>query len=185
VSQLRRRRGRIRTPQQQEPNMKTDPPAPTPSPHTEIDPRAVLQQMLDGLGLQTKVDQYTMDGSMLLHIATVEPGRLIGKHGQTLNELQFLLNRILQRSNPEIPRVIVDCERYRERQRDELIAKVVTAAEKVRRWGEPVRIGPFSAFDRRIIHLHVQQDPELEAISEGDESAGNKKIIIRLKNQPA
>lgn len=150
----------------------------SPSP---LDPSKVLQQLLDGLGLQTKVDQYTMDGTTLLHIATVEPGRLIGKHGQTLSQLQFLLNRILQRLHPEAPRVIVDCERYRERLRDQVVRQAVEAAEKVRRWGEPVTIGPFSAFDRRIIHLHVQRDSEMEAVSEGEESEGVKKITLRIK----
>jgi spoIIIJ-associated protein len=141
--------------------------------------------MLDGLGLQTKVEQHTVDGSTVLHIATAEPGRLIGKGGQTLSQLQFLVNRILQRTTPAAPRVIVDCERYRERQRDDILKKVVEAADKVRRWGDPVEIGPFSAYDRRIIHLRVQRDPELEAISEGEEDGGRKKMIVRVKTKPA
>ena len=141
--------------------------------------------MLDGLGLQTKVDVFTMDGSTLLHIATVEPGRLIGKHGQTLSQLQFLLNRILQRANPDAPRVTVDCERYRERQRDDVLKKVVDAADKVRRWGEAVKIGPLSAFDRRVIHLHMEKDLELEAVSEGEgDEAGMKKMFIRVRVTP-
>ena len=150
------------------------------------DPRAALQTMLDGLGLQTKVEAFTMDGSTLLHIATVEPGRLIGKHGQTLSQLQFLLNRILQRMSPDAPRVIVDCERYRERQRDDILKKVVEAADKVRRWGDPVRIGPFTAFDRRVIHLHMEKDRELEALSEGEgDEGGMKKMVIRVREKPA
>ena len=157
----------------------------TPTPAPSADPRQVLQKMLDGLGLQTKVEQHTVDGSTVLHIATAEPGRLIGKGGQTLSQLQFLVNRILQRTTPAAPRVIVDCERYRERQRDDILKKVVEAADKVRRWGDPVEIGPFSAYDRRIIHLRVQRDPELEAISEGEEDGGRKKMIVRVKTKPA
>ena len=163
-------------------------PAPAPSVPSgpPPDPREVLQKMLDGLGLQTKVEVFTMDGSTLLHIATVEPGRLIGKHGQTLSQLQFLLNRILQRGNPDAPRVTVDCERYRERQRDDILKKVVEAADKVRRWGDPVRIGPFNAFDRRLIHMHMEKDRELEAVSEGEgDEAGMKKMIIRIREKPA
>ena len=149
-----------------------------------LNPQEVLQKMLDGLGLRTKVELYHMDDAPLLHIATADPGRLIGKHGQTLQHLQFLVNRILQRSNPDAPRVIVDCERYRERQRDDLIRTALDAADKVRRWGESVRIGPVGAFDRRIIHLHIQKDPELEAVSEGEEDGGRKKMIIRVKQKP-
>jgi spoIIIJ-associated protein len=165
--------------------MESQPLAAPPAATSTVDPREVLQKMLDGLGVQTKVEQFTMDGSTLLHIATVEPGRLIGKHGQTLNELQFLLNRILQRMDKAAPQVIVDCERYRERQRDELLRQVVVAADKVRRWGDSVKIGPFSAFDRRIIHMHMQRDMELEAVSEDEEAGGRKKMVIRVRPKPA
>ncbi len=166
----------------------TSAPAALPAPPSgpPLDPREVLQKMLDGLGLQTKVEVFTMDGSTLLHIATVEPGRLIGKHGQTLSQLQFLVNRILQRGNPESPRVIVDCERYRERQRDDILKKVLDAADKVRRWGDAVKIGPFNAFDRRVIHLHMEKDRELEAVSEGEgDEAGMKRMIIRVREKPS
>jgi spoIIIJ-associated protein len=149
-----------------------------------LDPREVLQKILDGLGLQTKVEVFTMDGSTLLHIATAEPGRLIGKHGQTLSQLQFLVNRILQRASAEATRVTVDCERYRERQRDDTLKKVLEAADNVRRWGDAVKIGPFNAFDRRVIHLHMEKDRELEAVSEGDgDEAGMKKMIVRVREK--
>ncbi|HUK83856.1 MAG TPA: KH domain-containing protein [Verrucomicrobiae bacterium] len=165
--------------------METQPVSVTPTAPSSANPREVLQKMLDSLDVQTKVEQFTMDGSTLLHIATVEPGRLIGKHGQTLNELQFLLNRMLQRMDKTAPPVIVDCERYRERQRDELLRQVVVAADRVRRWGDPVKIGPFSAFDRRIIHMHMQRDMELEAVSEDEEAGGRKKMIIRVRQKSA
>jgi len=161
--------------------METEPltPEPSPSPPASApaaDPQQVLQTMLDGLGLQTQVERHMMDDTLLLHVATAEPGRLIGKHGQTLNHLQFLLNRVLQRLDANAPHVIVDCERYRERQRDDLIKIALDAVD---------RIGPFSAFDRRIIHVHMQRDPELEAISEGEEDGGRKKMLIRVKPKPA
>jgi spoIIIJ-associated protein len=162
-----------------------DSPTPPAAPSPAVDPREVLQTMLDGLGLQTKVEPHMMDDALLLHVATAEPGRLIGKHGQTLNHLQFLLNRILQRMDVNARHVIVDCERYRERQRDDLIKIALDAVDRVRRWGDPVHIGPFSAFDRRIIHVHMQRDPELEAISEGEEDGGRKKMLIRVKPKAA
>jgi spoIIIJ-associated protein len=154
---------------------------PAAKPPVRLDPKEVLQTMLDGLELQTKVQQLTLDGAPLLHIATVDPGRLIGRGGQTLNQLQFLLNRILQRADPDAPRVIVDCERYRERERDELINKALDAIDKVRRWGDPVTIGPFSAVDRRTIHRYMERDPELEAVSEEGDEEGQKRMVIRVK----
>lgn len=173
-----------------EPAPSTSPaPAPAPSPSsatalTPLDPLEVLKAMLNGLGLQTHVDQYKQDDGVLLHIATVEPGRLIGRGGETLNQLQYLLNRILLRHDPNAPRVVVDCERYRERQRDDLIRSVVQAAEKVRRWGDPVKIGPFNPYERRLIHQRMERDPEMEVISEGGESEGNKHMIIRIRETP-
>jgi len=116
-----------------------------------------------------------------LHIGTADPSRLIGKHGQTLSQLQFLVNRILQRRNPDLPPVIIDCEHYRERQHDELLQQVAAAADQVRRWGDPVELGPFGPFDRRLIHQHLDRDPELEAICEGSEDGGHKKMIVRLR----
>ncbi|MBM3860930.1 MAG: single-stranded DNA-binding protein [Verrucomicrobia bacterium] len=160
-----------------------NPASPATTPIT-LDARIVLQTMLDHLGLQTKVDQFTQDDAPLLHIATADPDRLIGRNGQTLDQLQFLLNRILQRANPDAPRVIVDCERYRERERDELIKKALDAVDRVRRWGDSVTIGPYSPFDRRIIHRHIERDPELEAVSEGNEDeGGRKRMIIRAKSK--
>ena len=160
-------------------------PAPS-APVSPVNPQEVLQKMLDGLGLQTKVEIFQMDDAPLLHIATAEPGRLIGKHGQTLSQLQFLVNRILQRASADAPRVIVDCERYRERQRDDILKKVLEAADRVRRWGDSVKIGPFNAFDRRVIHLHMEKDRELEAVSEGEgDEAGMKRMIIRVREKPA
>jgi spoIIIJ-associated protein len=140
--------------------------------------------MLDHLGVKTKVEQSTQDGSVLLHIATAEPGRLIGRQGQALDQLQFLLNRILQRRDKNAPRVVVDCERYRQREHDELLKSALDAADRVRRWGEPVVIGPFNSQDRQTIHRYLERDPELEAISEGGDEAGQKKMQIRVRAKP-
>ena len=76
-----------------------------------LDPREVLQKMLDGLDLQTKVEVFTMDGSTLLHIATVEPGRLIGKHGQTLSQL-FMMhgNRVHEKVSIALDKIAKNCQ---------------------------------------------------------------------------
>jgi spoIIIJ-associated protein len=148
---------------------------------TPLDPREALQTMLDGLGLETKVESHLLDGNTLLQITTPEPGRLIGRHGQTLSQLQFLLNRVLQRASAAAPRVTVDCEHYRERQHDEVLQSVRTAADRVVRWGEPVVIGPFNAFDRRVIHQYFTTHQEIEAVSDELDQSGMKKMTLRLK----
>ena len=88
-------------------NQPTVAPAPKVPPDTAgafvanpLDPKDTLQKMLDGLDLQASVEQTTEDGQILLKIRTDEAGRLIGKQGQALSQLQFLLNRILHRADP-------------------------------------------------------------------------------------
>ena len=118
---------------------------------------------------------------MLLHVATPEPGRLIGRRGQTLSQLQFLVNRILLRSSPDAPRVTIDCENYRHRQHDDVAKKAEDAVGQVRRWGEPVVIGPFGPADRRVIQEQFKDDPEVEVVTESPDDAGLKRMTIKLK----
>ncbi len=161
--------------------MEPTPAAAPVTPVTPRDPKEVLQAMLTGLGLEASVERQDRDNQILLHIATAEPGRLIGRHGQTLSQLQFLVNRILLRFDQNAPRVQIDCENYRHRQRDDVLVKIKDTADKVRRWGEPVVIGPYGATDRRAIQDHFAADPELEAIPEEGDEAGLKKLTLRLK----
>ena len=145
-------------------------------------PVEVLQKMLDLLGVQAKIQQLPMDGdSVLLHVGTDDPGRLIGKGGQTLSQLQFLLNRILQRMHPDAEHCVVDCESYREQQHEDILKKALESAEKVRRWGEAATIGPLGALDRRVVQQHFDKDSELEVITDDKEEAGRKKMIIRIR----
>lgn len=153
---------------------------------TPPNPAEVLQKMIGLLGIQAKVQQLPSDGSsVLLHIGTDDPGRLIGKGGQTLSQLQFLLNRMLQRMHSDSPHVVVDCESYREQQHEDTLKKAIEAAEKVRRWGEAASIGPLGALDRRVVQQHFDKDPELEAVSDNKEEGGRKKMIIRIRQKSA
>jgi len=157
------------------------PDAPVPAPST-VDARQVLSEMLSSLGIEAKVEQYASEGHTLLHIETPEPGRLIGRQGWTLNDLQYLLNIIIWRKDANAPRVIVDVERYRERQRDDILKKVYEAVDRVKRWGEPVVMEPMNAFDRRLVHQAIAKDPELESLSDESSAEGSRKAItIRLK----
>ena len=147
-----------------------------------LDPKDTLQKMLDGLGLQTSIEQTTQDDSIFLQIRTDEAGRLIGKQGQALSQLQFLLNRILQRADPAAQRVIVDCENYHQRQHDELLQKVSEAADKVRRWGDAVELEPLNAFDRRIVHQALKDDPDVETHSAEVDGTDKKAILLRPRH---
>jgi spoIIIJ-associated protein len=165
--------------------MENDPAIPpgadAPQPSTVI-AKQILAEMLALLEIEGVITDYLQDGQTVLHIETQEAGRLIGKQGWTLNDLQFLLNIILLRRDPTAPRVVVDVQRYRERQREELLKKIYDATERVKRWGEPVVLEPMNAYDRRLVHQTVAKDPELESFSDDATAEGTRKsVTIRLK----
>ena len=146
-----------------------------------LDPKIVVETILAGLAISGAVEQSVIDGAPFLRITTADPSQLIGKRGQTLYQLQFLVNRILQRHDLKAPRVTIDCENYREQQNDGVLRQATDAADQVRRWGEAVTLGPLVMFDRRIIQQHFNSDREIEAVSETGDEAGKKKIMIRVR----
>lgn len=135
------------------------------------------------LGFDAKVEEHRMDeGGLLLDVKTDDPGRLIGRKGQTLADLQYLLNRLLFQQDPQSPKVTVDVAGYRAQARDELVNKAKEAAEKVRRWGDVVELEPMNAFDRRIVHNAIKDDPDIETVSVEVEGTDRKAILLRPKH---
>ncbi|MEI6084596.1 MAG: KH domain-containing protein [Verrucomicrobiota bacterium] len=164
-------------------------PASTPvRPTTPRDPQDVLTQILAGLGIPATITLDTQTGVTRLLITTAEPARLIGKHGQTLSQLQFLVNRILFRHDPNAPRVTLDCDgggtAAPVQPTDDLLDKCTAAAGSVRRWGDSVLIGPYGTDERRRIEDYFAQDVEIEAISEGGAETAHKKIMLRIRQTP-
>src|SRR5215469_8290542 len=122
-------------------------------------PKEVLEKILGTLGFAATVEERTLEGELTLDVKTDEAGRLIGRQGQTLADLQYLVNRILFQQDQHAPKVMLDVGGYRAQAREALIKKAKEAAEKVRRWGDAVELEPLSAFDRRIIHQALKDDP--------------------------
>jgi spoIIIJ-associated protein len=167
--------------------MTDEKPKPPPTPQFENDPCSVLQDMLEMLGFEAKVSESPLEDGVLLHISTPEAGRLIGRQGQHLQDLKLLLDRMMHKQYPDIPRkIMVDVEHYLEKQNDELIQKAREAADKVKRWGDPVEMPPMNAYDRRVVHQTLAEDPELETLSVDSkrQDGGKKKIVVRLKQPP-
>jgi len=123
-----------------------------------------------------------MEEGILLDVKTDDSGRLIGRQGQTLVDLQYITNRILFQQDPSVPKVLVDVGGYRAQARDALVKKAKEAAEKVRRWGDVVELEPLSAFDRRIIHQALRDDPSIETHSVEVEGTDKKAILLRPKH---
>src|SRR3954464_402105 len=146
------------------------------------EPKEMLQKLLDLLGLQVTVEESHMDDGVLLNVKADDSGRLIGRQGQTLSDLQYITNRLLFQQDPSAPKVMVDVGDYRAQARDALVRKAKEAAEKVRRWGDVVELEPLNAFDRRIIHQALKDDPGIETHSVEVEGTDKKAILLRPRH---
>ena len=176
--------------------------------------RKTLGTMLDYLGLNAELKAEVTENSLALKIKSTEPGRIIGRKGQTLDSLQLLLNRIMFKGEEDCPRIRIDIDGYpesggksdrprrergersergekgerrprRERRsgisEEQLIEQAKDAAKEVKKWGEPVTLPKMNAHDRRIIHITLENDPEIVTESEGE---GNlKKVVVSLRKE--
>ena len=138
-----------------------------------------LVKILRHLGFDATVEEHTTDDGLTLDVRAEDSGRLIGRQGQTLSDLQYLLNRILFQQDIQAPKVTVDVDGYRAVAREALIKRAREAADKARRYGDVVELEPLSAFDRRIVHHALKDDPDIETHSVEVEGTNKKAILLR------
>jgi spoIIIJ-associated protein len=146
------------------------------------DPKATLERMLQLLGFPATVEDHHLEDGLLLDVKTDDSGRLIGRQGQTLADLQYIANRLLFQQDQNAPKVTVDVAGYRAQAREALVKKAHDAAEKVRRWGEPVELEPMAAYDRRVVHQILKDDPDIETQSVEVDGTDKKAMLLRPKH---
>jgi spoIIIJ-associated protein len=144
--------------------------------------KAILEEILKSMGFEATVEEHALDDGVFLDVKTDDSGRLIGRQGQTLSDLQYITNRILFQQDQNTPKVLIDVGGYRAKARETLVQKAQAAAEKVRRWGDIVEMEPMSAFDRRVIYNSLKDDPGIEATSVEVEGTTKKAILLRPKH---
>ena len=146
-------------------------------------PKAITEKILATLGFPAAVTEQKIGDDLMLDVNADESGRLIGRQGQTLADLQYLVNRILFQQDQTAPKVMLDVGGYRAQARAALVKKAQDAAEKVRRWGDAVELEPLNAFDRRIVHHALRDDPDVESHSVEVEGTEKKVLILRPKRR--
>ena len=119
------------------------------------------------------------DNSLSIDLAGDDMGILIGKRGQTLDSLQYLVSLVVNKGQEEYIRVKVDTENYRQRRKETLENLAKNIAFKVKRTKRPVSLEPMNPYERRIIHSALQSDPYVMTHSEGEEPF--RKVVITLK----
>jgi spoIIIJ-associated protein len=139
--------------------------------------RDVLTEVSHGLDLDATLAVREDDEAVYATLAGDDLGRLIGRHGQTIDALQYLVNAIVLRSDlPETKPVVVDAAGYRARREATLTALADRTAERVRSTGEEEALEPMSAVERKIVHLRLKELSGVETRSEGTEP--NRHVVV-------
>jgi spoIIIJ-associated protein len=140
-----------------------------------LEPAEALEELLDeiveGLGLDVEIEvEEEEDGGVLNGRLTGEDlGLFIGRHGQTIEAVQHLAQRIVFPDGPSPVRVMIDANGYRERRAASLRAEADEAADEALRLGEPVELDPLPPLERRIVHEYLRDRGDVETHSEGNE----------------
>ena len=143
--------------------------SPEQDPLHDVEARELLQTLIEQMGFDLDVEARDEEERILLNITGDEAEALIGKKGQTLDALQFLLGRMVNRqADRERKPVVVDSGGYRQRRSEALKDLALKLYEEVTRTGKTVAVNPMSAHDRRIIHMTLREKPGVATRSEGD-----------------
>lgn len=127
--------------------------------------------------VDTKYDE--VNNSLTIDLSGDEMGVLIGKRGQTLDSLQYLVSLVVNKDSEEYVRVKVDTEDYRKRRKETLENLAKNIAYKVKRTKRPVSLEPMNPYERRIIHSALQNDKYVTTHSEGEEPF--RRVVVTLK----
>ncbi|SDE77117.1 RNA-binding cell elongation regulator Jag/EloR [Sporomusa acidovorans] len=138
-----------------------------------------LTKVFKAMNITVSMEKMTHDEHVVINLRGEDLGVLIGKHGQTLDALQYLTNLAANRDVEERSRIVLDVEDYRKRRAETLSRLAMRLADKVKRRGERVVLEPMSPQERKIIHMTLQNDHKIVTYSEGDEPY--RKVVIALK----
>jgi spoIIIJ-associated protein len=139
----------------------------------ELEPAEALEELLEeiaeGLGLDVEVEVEEREELLSGRLKGEDVGLFIGRHGQTIDAVQHLAQRIVFPDGPSDVRVVIDANGYRDRRAEALRAAADDAAEEALRLGGPVELDPLPPFERRIVHEYLRERGDVETHSEGNE----------------
>lgn len=138
--------------------------------------KEVLENLLYKMQEKATVSAHPEDDRISLRIETDDAGLLIGKQGQTLDALQYLVTKMLAKRSRRKVRISIDVEAYRARHNEALALLAQKYGEKVKKSGKSITLNPMNPYDRRIVHLALQEDKDLKTTSRGE--GLYKKVII-------
>jgi spoIIIJ-associated protein len=143
-----------------------------------VEARDLVARIMGGIGVPGRVDVEEDAETITLSCVGPDLGVLIGRHGQTIDAVQYLANAVMYRCHPDDRKeVVVDAAGYRDRRRASLEALAVRSAERALSDGEPVELEPMTAIERKVVHLRLKEFDGVETASEGAEP--NRFVVVR------
>lgn len=142
----------------------------------------VLGNILTPLGYEFEVTATMSDDGLTLMLTSPDARYIIGEDGDRLDDLQYLVNRIVQVDWEDAPRVRVDCDSYRERAENKLLRRARAKAERVLETGKPLMMERLNAYQRRLVHNELAKIPGISTESEDTESRF-KRITISYSGE--
>lgn len=131
--------------------------------------KAFLQDVLRNMGIDVMIEKMIKSDKIILHLHGKNLGILIGKHGQTLDALQYLTNLTTNQGEETRHFIMLDVENYRQRREETLKQLAVRLAGRVKRSGEKVVLEPMNGYERKIIHVALQNEAHVRTESEGQD----------------
>ncbi|MDR1320124.1 MAG: protein jag [Gracilibacteraceae bacterium] len=141
--------------------------------------RELLSRLLKAMSVEADIEVFCRENGAQIKIAGDDVGVLIGRRGETMDALQFLINLAVARQTDARSRVLLDVGGYRQRREETLINLAKRMADKVKRTNSRVTLEPMISRERRVIHMTLQNDWKLTTFSEGEEP--NRRVVIAPK----
>ena len=141
-----------------------------------------LKQMIEDMGIDCDIESRTEGNMIKFNIMCSEEsdiGIIIGKRGETLDSLQYIVNLVTNRNADTYIRVILDCNQYRSKRERSLQKLARRLADKAVQTGRDIKLEPMNPYERRIIHTYLQNDEKVNTFSQGNEP--NRRVIIKRK----
>ena len=137
--------------------------------------RDFVARIADAIGARVSVQAVERDGAVTATCSGADLGLVIGKHGQTIDAIQYLANAVVRAAGGEYD-IVVDAAGYRARRAASLEAVARRSAQRAAATGAPVELDPMTAVERKIVHEALKDDPEVQTQSEGTEP--NRYVVI-------
>lgn len=142
---------------------------------------SLLNNICEAMGVFASFECYEKPNGIMINITGPDLGILIGRRGDTLDSLQYLVSLAVQKNFTERIRIMLDIEGYRQRREETLVRLAKRLSDRVKRTGFKVVLEPMNPQERRIIHTALQDDQKVYTVSEGDEPY--RKVVISLRGK--